>query len=372
MPGVVVVGAGVVGCAVARELAPDVDVTVLDRGEVGGGTTARSAGLVTMTPAYSDEPAVAAHATEFFEGRDEFIPQESLELVPPKREGEARRRVERLAESGLDVAFLDRERVRASFPGIGDDWCGAVRHTETGYVDAVALTESLATEAAARGAQFQTGTTVTDLRVADGVVAGVETDAGIRPADAVVVAAGWRTPGLLEAHLPLPVRPYRTQCAVFRPDDPLPEGFSIGAVPEERVYFRPAGDGALLVGGWAHAVTDPAGASRGSDAEFCEHAREVAAGLVGSVGDRVDEWAGVDCGTPDARPVIDAPVAGPEGLVVATGFHGRGVMTAPVAATAVRSFLVNEPAPFPLGLFRHDRFDDPSPDFEFFSIPEKR
>lgn len=64
------------------------------------------------------------------------------------------------------------------------------------------------------------------------------------------------------------------------------------------------------------------------------------------------------------RPILDAP----EGLVVAAGFYGRGVMTAPVAATAVESLVREMEAPFPPDPFRLDQFESPSQDFEFVSI----
>lgn len=44
---VVVVGAGVVGCISAYQLAPDHDILVLDAGQVAGETTGRSSGLIT-------------------------------------------------------------------------------------------------------------------------------------------------------------------------------------------------------------------------------------------------------------------------------------------------------------------------------------
>lgn len=365
----VIVGAGVVGCAIARELATDHDVLVVDWNGIASGTTGRSAGKVTMTPAYSDVPAIAAHANAFFEARDGFSARESIELVPPDREGEARRRAARLTDEGLDVSFLDAKGVETAYSCLDlGAFCGAVRHERTGFVDATALTESLAAEAKDRGARFRTDTTVTDLRVEDGGVAGVETEATDHAAATVVVAAGWRTPDLLEHHLKIPVRPYRTQCAVYRPGRPLPAAFPMGAVPEERVYFRPL-ERDLLVGGWAHAVDSPEAASRESDPAFREHVREVVPSFLADDEGKIrDHWAGIDCGTPDTRPIIDAPETGPERLAVATGFHGRGVMTAPVAATAVRALLTDETPPFPLAPFRLDRFEDRSRDFEFFSI----
>jgi len=55
-------------------------------------------------------------------------------------------------------------------------------------------------------------------------------------------------------------------------------------------------------------------------------------------------------------------------LLVATGFHGRGVMTAPVAATLLRSFVTGEESGLPEDVFALERFEPTSPEFEFTSI----
>lgn len=372
----IVVGGGVVGCAVARELAADRDVLVVERGQLAGEATALAAGEVTMSPSYSDVPAVAAHANDFFRAYDgtgqfAFAERPSLELVTPDREGEARRRVDRLAGEGVDVAFLDPEEVEARHPRVDcSAFAGAVRHADTGFVDPYTFAVTLADDAERRGATVLTDTEVTDLRVADGRIEGVETDAGRFDAPRVIAAAGWRTERFLRERVRLPVRPYRTQCVVLDPGDPLGDGFPMGWVPGEHVYFRPERNGDLLVGGWSFAEDDPEGASESEDEAFRDHVAELVPRFLRDAGRAryVDGWAGVDGATPDTRPIVDAPDDAPDGLVVATGFHGRGVMTAPVAATAVRSLLDDAPCPFPTEPFALDRFDSRSRDFEFESI----
>lgn len=371
-----VVGGGVIGCAVARTLATDRDVTLLERGDIAGGATGRAAGEVTMAPSYTDVPAVAKHATRFFReyrgtAAFDYHETDSLELVAPDRAGEARRRVERLTGAGHDVAFLDAITVERHYPRFDlADYVGAVRHGDTGFLDPYTLTTTLVRDATDRGATVRTGTSVTGIRVDDGTVRGIETDAGRLDASAVVVCAGWRTPAVVAGWVDLPVRPYRTQCLVFEPAEPLDPDFPMGWVPGEHVYFRPELNGDLLVGGWSYAEDEPETASTDADAAFREHAASLLPGFLRGFDDAgfVDGWAGVDGATPDTRPIIDAPADGPDGLVVATGFHGRGVMTAPVAATAVRSLLGGPEAPFPVELFSLDRFDDRSTDFEFHSI----
>ncbi|UPV75413.1 FAD-binding oxidoreductase [Halorussus limi] len=372
----IIVGGGVVGCAVARELAADRDVLLVERGQIAAGATALAAGEITMSPSYTDESAVADHANEFFReydgtGEFSFTERPSFELVPPDREGEARRRVERLSDEGVRVAFLNADEAERRHPRFDlSAFAGAVRHEETGFVDPYTFAVTLAEDAEARGATVATDTEVTGLRTAGGRVAGVETEAGDFDAPLVVVAAGWRTERFLREHVRLPVRPYRTQCVVLDPEAALGAEFPMGWVPGEHVYFRPERNGDLLVGGWSFAEDDPEAASEREDEAFRDHVADLVPSFLREF-DRarfVNGWAGVDGATPDTRPIVDAPDDAPEGLVVATGFHGRGVMTAPVAASAVRELVGGAAAPFPLTPFALDRFESRSPDFEFFSI----
>lgn len=374
---VIVVGGGIIGCAVAHELAPDRDVLVVEAGQLAAEATALAAGEITVTPSYSDVPEIAEHASDFFRefdgtGEFEFTERESIELVPPDREGEAQRRAERLAGEGFGVEYLDAETVEETYPRFDmGEFVGAVRHHETGFVDPYSLAMALHGEAEMRGATFRTHTPVAEVLVEDSAVAGVETaDGETLRADTVVAAAGWRTPDLLADLVELPVRPYRTQCVVLEPDSPLGDLFPMGWVPGQHVYFRPEHNGDLLVGGWSFAEDDPESASRSEDEAFRDHVADLVPRFLADFDAArfVNGWAGVDGSTPDTRPIIDEPGEGSEGLVVATGLHGRGVMTAPVAATTVGSLVRGEDAPFPLAPFRVDRFDSRSADFEFVSI----
>jgi len=372
---VVVIGAGVIGCAAARALATDHDVVVVEKGRVASEATALAAGLVTMTPSYSDVPSIPERANRFFREYDgtgdfRYTERESVEPVSPDREGEARRRVERLAGEGVAVSFVEAEAMAERYPRIDtSDFVGAVVFEETGWVDPYTLATTLGDDAVERGAAFRTDTAVERVLYEEGDVTGIETESGVVEADSVVAAAGWRTADLLAEVLELPVRPYRTQCIVVDPAEDASD-LPIGWLPDDHVYWRPEHDGDLLFGGWSFAEDDPEGASRDEDEAFRRHVAELLPEVFEGTDDAafVDGWAGVDGATPDTRPIVDAPGDAPEGLVVATGFHGRGVMTAPVAARAVRSLLTGEEAGFPLSTFALDRFESRSREFEFVSI----
>ncbi|PSP49184.1 FAD-binding oxidoreductase [Halobacteriales archaeon QH_3_68_24] len=385
---VAVVGGGVVGCAVARALAPDHDVVVLEKGQVAGEATALSAGLVTMTPSYHDVTAVPDRANAFFRSYDgtgefRYTERPSVEFVPEGRADAARRRVERLQADGVEVSFVDPDAIAERYPLVAADrFAGGVEFAESGWLDPHTFATTLHDDAVDRGAEVHTGTAVESVVVRDGAVAGVETAEGTVGTDAVVAAAGWWTPDLLEGVAPVPVRPYRTQCIVVDPGESFADA-PIGWHPDEHAYFRPEHNGDLLVGGWSFAEDDPESASGNADEEFRQHVAELLPEWFEDMPDPrlVNGWAGIDGATPDTRPIVDAPggMAGgqpasdelhdvPENLVVATGFHGRGVMTAPVAADAVRAIVTGEDAPFPIETFALDRFDDYSREFEFTSV----
>lgn len=390
MTEVLIVGAGVVGCHAARELSRDHDVTVLDRDGIAAGATGLSAGLVAPTLFYGDVPPVARHANDFFRAFDgthgfEFTERNRLDFAAPGDKREIRTEVEGLANEGFPVSYLDAERVEDDYPWFHlDDFVGAGEYRDTGWVDPYFYAAALASEAKDRGATVVTDVTVEEVLVKesdvsdlsscrsrrDGTVAGVTTNIGTFESDTVVVAAGWRTPDLLPAGLRIPIRPYRTQVIVLEPKVTLLEEFPLARLGSEHLYFRPEHNGDLLVGGAHSLVDDPERASRDADESF---KLDVAASIPQLV-DGFDEaefvngWAGVDAATPDTRPIIDT--VGPEGLVVATGFNGLGVMTSPVVGPTVRERLTGEKTPFPAETFALDRFESVSTEFEFVSTSE--
>lgn len=366
---VVVVGAGVIGCAIADALAPTSDVLALDRSGIAAGATGRAAGLITPTLFYGDLPQVARHANAFFREFDgthgfEFTERRRYDYVPESEVMDAKRRARELADVGFPVTYMDADTVADEAPRLRlDSFAGAVRYDDAGWVDPYGLAVALQRRAVDNGATFATDTPVESIS-GDGVILG---DGRIQ-ADVVIVAAGWRTPDLVEEQIP--IRPYRTQCVVLEPRDALDETFPIGRVGTEYLYFRPEHNGDLLVGGSHDLLDDPAAVSQQADESFIEEVALTIPDLVHGFRDAglVNGWAGVDSATPDARPILDKV----GDVIVATGFNGLGVLAAPIAAEVVRGLVRGEtdsvengnggeidPEPFAI-----DRFDDRSTNFE--------
>lgn len=373
---VVVVGGGVVGCAVARSLAPDHDVLVLEAGQLAGEASGKASGLVTNGASFRAHPAFARTATEFFPefdgtGAFSFTERESVGLVPAGEAAGAKAEADRIGAYGFDVEFVPASDLETRYPEVFHltEFDGALVYGDTGWLDPYTYTVTLAADAEDRGADVRTGVEVTAIAVEDGSVVGVETDDGSVGADTVVVAAGWRTRDLCLPHVELPVRPFRWQGATLDPSDELPDWYPMGWDPTTDRYWRPEHNGDLHVGGDELVVDDP-GSVRTSVTEAfkLQVATEMPDRLCHTadaafVGGNVCPTG--DATTPDTYPIIDAPAEGPDDLVVATGFHIGGVMSSPAVAEAVRELVTGATAGFPLDPFRLDRFESRGADFPF-------
>lgn len=362
---VVIVGAGVAGCISAYELASDHDVLVIDKGQIAGETTGRSSGLITVTTdvlvpraEMLDVPGMATHVNEYVRDLDgtgefEFIDRPGVELVPADQRADARDYVADLREDGLGVTYLEPEELHDRYPDTFrmDSFAGAVVYEDVGWVDPYTYTITLQQEAETQGATFRTGVEVTEVTFENGAVTGVETRTGHIEADHVVCAAGWRTRELLDDVLEIPVRPFRIQIVTLDPSRELEDEYPMAWDARTDLYWRPDAAGHIHVGGGEYTLEEPRSASDDVDEWYVDLVAETLPECLTDVTDAgvADSWACIDGATPDAVGIVDAPSDAPEGLVVATGFHGLGMMFSPITGTAVRSLITGEDAPFSLG-----------------------
>ncbi|WP_067964236.1 GcvT family protein [Nocardiopsis trehalosi] len=268
-PRVVVIGAGIVGCALADELTRRglARVTVLDQGPLfaTGGSSSHAPGLVFQTSPSATMTAFAAATVRKYrgltlDGRPCFRPVGGLEVATtPERAADLRRRHGWALSWGVRADLLSAEECRTRWPMLSDAVLGGLATPDDGLADAVRAAAAQARDAAARGAVFRAHHTVTGVDVRGGRVRGVRTDQGDVPADAVVCAAGFWGPRIgAMAGVPVPLLPLAHQYATT---DPLPELTRPGAPgPDAQpmlrhqhaaLYVRRHGD-RLGIGSYAH------------------------------------------------------------------------------------------------------------------------
>jgi len=337
---VAVVGGGLIGCALAAELARRRrSVVVVERDEPGAEASGAAAGMLTPQ---SDARGRDAFFDLTLESRALYpewvdeLSKESGVAVGYRRWGLLKCRFEggtgavlgELYEwqrsAGLEVAVRPRAALASDLARrLSPDVCEAAYFPDEAAVDPKALTRAAWLAAVRRGVDVRVGTRVLGFRIDGGACRGVETDGGFLEAGATVDAAGaWAAFGG-RLPMPLPIAPVRGQIVRLSLADPLPT-----MVASDDVYLVPRGDGTLLLG----STVEHVGFHKAVTAEGVERLLAAARRLCPDLGSGrfVDAWSGLRPGTPDGWPVLgSSPV---RGLFFAAGHYRNGVLLAPATA----------------------------------------
>lgn len=229
---VVVVGAGIVGCAAAYHLTRLgwKEVLVLDQGPLfrTGGSTSHAPGLVFQNNASRTTCLFARSGVDLYrrlraEGEPVFFPVGSLEVATtPERWADLQRKAGLARSWGLEAHLLGPAEVTALMPTMRtEQLLGAIYVPGDGVVRAVQAAAALAREAELRGASFHGGTRVVRIETRGGRVRAVITDRGRVETEHVLCAAGiWGPVVGRMAGVAVPLQPLQHLYAVT---GPLPE-----------------------------------------------------------------------------------------------------------------------------------------------------
>lgn len=249
---------------------------------------------------------------------------------------------------GAHVEPLRSRACRQREPSLSPAVRGGLLATDDHRVDPRRAVAAARAAARAAGARSCTGRAV-GLATRAGSVVGVQLADGQQlPADAVVLAGGWRSAHLdgVPSALARWLRPVKGQLLVLRATQVAPPLADTvrGLVHGRSVYLVPREDGRLVVG----ATEEERGEDTTVTAGGIRALLDDASALVPGVDELevIETLAGLRPGSADGRPLIGATDV--DGLVVATG-HGRnGVLLAPLTAEAVVATLAGEATPEPL------------------------
>jgi dimethylglycine oxidase len=267
-PKVVIIGAGVVGAALADELTGRGwdDVTVVDQGDLPapGGSTSHAPGLVFQASSSKTLTDLARYTVEKFcsleaEAGPCFLQVGGLEVATtPERVVELHRRHGWLTAWGVESRLLDAAETAAMYPLLDPEVVLAGLHTPTdGLAKAVNAVDAQTRRAASRGARLLPRHEVLDVTVEDGRVTGVITDQGEIPADIVVCCAGiWGPVIAAKVGLQLPLTPLAHQLAWTSPVPALAGAAKEATLPilrhqDQDLYYRERFD-TLGIGYYGH------------------------------------------------------------------------------------------------------------------------
>lgn len=341
---VVVIGGGVIGCAIAERLCrAGHQVTLCERDRVGAHASGAAAGLLAPYSEAQGEgeflrlavrsfnlfPELAARLRQEVGIDVELRADQSLALAFTEAEvGALRARLS--GGPAADARLVEGEECRRLEPGLAPEVQAAFLLSQS-QVTPPRLVRALAWSAARRGAVIREGEPVIGILTRGGLVEGVRLAQESLAADWVVIAAGpWSKSVGLMAAVELDVVPRRGQLVSLSTAAPV-----LGRILTwGHYYLVPKPDGSLIAGSTEEEVGFEARPTATGAGLLLDFARRAVPGLAGAVVERL--WAALRPARPGDVPLI-GPVGAYPNLVVAAGHHRNGILLAPVTAEVVAS-----------------------------------
>lgn len=369
-PSVAIIGGGIIGLAIGWRLAAaGCRVDIFEKGRAGQGASHAAAGMLAAgAEAEPGEQRLLplclesrsrwrgfAAELEAASGQPVGLRDEGTLIVALTRDDVEVMRVNHQFQRGLGIEshWLTGAQVKELEPFLTPRAVAGVLSPLDNQVDNRRATAALRIAFERAGGRLHEDSPVEAVDAEAGRVRGVVVGGRAHAADMVVLAAGaWsrQIAGLPAAAVP-PVRPVKGQLLSVAMDPAAPLLRHVLWAP--KCYMVPRADGTLIIGGTTEEKGWDDSLTAGGVLAMLEGAWRTLPGIEEL---RISEmWTGFRPGSRDDAPLL-GPVAGVDGLVLATGHHRNGILLTPVTADLVAGFILTgrqDPLMQPFGL---DRF----------------
>ena len=344
---VIIVGAGVIGCAIAYNLGKaGVKTLVIDKAD-GVGREASWAGAGILTSHASTRqpypelcraslalyPSLADELRERTQIDIEFMQSGTLSLFFNEEEkngliGLAERRIDR----GFSAEVLTAEQVWEIEPAASKSVVGGVRFPEDAQVRNPKLVRALAKGAALLGTQFLLGNPVDGFVREKGRISGVKVNGKFFRGNTIVIAAGcWSGALTQELGFHLPIQPSRGQIV-------LADTISLvlrHTIEGLGVYLVPRSDGVILIG----ATVEFVGYDKRTTLEGIQQMIEAGTTLIPELAGMsfVQAWAGLRPHIKNGPCLGKAP--GLDNVIIASGHFKNGILLAPITGVLISELI---------------------------------
>ena len=363
---VLVVGAGVIGTAVAWELLQrGAEVVLLEGSSEGGHTSTASAGMVNpFSLTREDTPALPLYWQSL-----QMYPEwtralhEQTGIDPEWRSGGCLRvaltptdaehleaSLEWIRRYDTHAERIDSRAARQMEPALNPEIEAALHIPSEGWVHTERLMRALHRAVQLSGANLYTGSPALRLMAQNGAVRGVQTAHGMLEGDAVVVATGaWAGALLQPLGIHAPTTPVRGVILILG-DLPLP----VRCILSSPVgYLVPRADGAALLGATREQAGYDMRATAESYALLTHNLSRLAPSLMHAT--VLAHTVGLRPDTPDHNPYIGA-VKGYSGLYLAAGHAYHGILLAPATGCALADLILDGATDLTIAPFDPIRF----------------
>jgi glycine oxidase len=358
MHDVIVIGGGVIGLSIARELAGRKSVLLLDRDSTGQGTTRAAAGMLTPLSEADDQGPFFQLCRASHGMYDRFVQDLQAEtgldigystdglLFLASSEDSANvlgRRYEWQKNAGLDVELLSAGAVHQLEPLVTAPISVAIFIPGERSLAPRRLVNALRESCFNRGVEIRTGLHVESI-AQNQVRLGHMT----LEAENIVIASGVWSATLSGLNPPIPVYPRKGQILSLR----MPAGAFRRMIRWGSSYFAPRTTGELVIGatnedcGFDLSNT-PAGLGR-----LLTDAQQISS-HVGSY-PILETWAGLRPATPDGLPILGPSLI--PSVYYATGHYRNGVLLAPITSVLVSDLIEGRKPALALDAYTPSRF----------------
>jgi glycine oxidase len=339
----IIAGGGLIGCAIALELAHcDLRVALFDSQEPGREASWASAGILSPAPENPGMISTVEIGKASLAMYREFIQQvEELSGIETgfREKGTITALLSRHAREelntivalhrglGLKAEALSAREARQLEPALSEEIEAAVLRPDEASVDNRLLAKALLDAAKRSGAEIYAGAAVDSIWREGSQCRGVMVRGEKISAKHTIVAAGAFSSQIAGVEEYAPVRPAKGQMVSLRCAAAKIER----VLWSERIYVVPRSDGRILCGATVEYMGFDKSVTAGGVHANLDAAIELAPALASA---RVEEaWAGLRPDTPDHLPIL-----GPtdiEGLLIATGHYRSGVLLTPITAKLI-------------------------------------
>ena len=363
---VIVIGGGAIGLAVARDLAVDQSVVLLERGTPGQQASWAAAGMLCPHGEASDDDALfrlglsslgmyRSYVRGLLDetGVDaEYQDDGTLVLASTDDEwADLERRSAWQQAAGMDTSLIGPEEVRTREPRLTLDIHGALHCPTDHHVHPRCLLEALRKACVIRGVSIRSGVSADAILASKGRVTGVQSSGRRYDGASVVVAAGAWAGQLAGLDPIIRTRPRKGQILAVE----MPRSAFRHVIRWRQFYLTPRRYGTLVVG----ATNEDSGFDRSLSVAGIRQLLDAAATMSGQVGaySLEEMWTGLRPETSDGLPAIGPGAI--DGLFYAIGHYRNGILLTPVTARIVGDAVRGLGLDPELSVFSPERFGEP-------------
>src|SRR3989304_7956875 len=364
---VVVIGAGIIGASVAYNLAKKgIKEVVLVEKEpfFAACSTGKAAGGIRAQFSTEINVKISMLSQKIFERFQEEMKCDAAYdqvgylflLTTPEEKAEFMKNVEMQRRLGLPVEVWTPDQIKRFIPQIKTDdlLCGTFCKKD-GLGDPYEFTQGYINRARDLGVEINYETEVTGLEINSGGIKGVLTKGGTIQTEMVVNCAGPFAAQMGRmAGVEIPVAPLKRQVTTTAPLEFVKPYFPMIVDVQTGLYIHKESGGLLL--GWADMDTPP-GFDLSVDPNYTDQILERALSRIPALeeGKVSGSWGGLYESTPDHLAIL-GKVPEIEGLILANGFSGHGVMHAPGVGVLLAELIVDGKPSLDLSALSIERF----------------